>query len=384
MVAGSQARPGLHEMTEAPGYQRILLIKPSSLGDVIHALPVLHGLRVRFPDAHIAWLISTACAPIIRHHPELSEVIEFDRRRYGRITRSLRISREFAGFVADLRTRRFDLAIDLQGLFRSGVLTFASGAPVRVGFRGAREFAWLFYTHEIPVSDVDAHAVEKNFGVAGLLGFADVPLRFDLAVTEAERHQAADVLRGAGIDLGHPFAAVLPGARWDTKRWLPERYASALSRLATASGLRSVLLGAPNEADLCAAVASQVSAENNLKPVSLAGRTGVRELVAILERAAVVVCQDSAPAHLAAALGRPTVCILGPTNSRRTGPYGAGARLIQADVPCSPCYLRSLNQCRFGHECMHQVEVDTVVCAVVEQLRLSNPARTCPADGRSP
>ncbi len=370
-------------MTETPEYRRILLIKPSSLGDVIHALPVLHGLRMRFPDAHIAWLISTACAPLIRHHPEISEVIEFDRRRYGRISRSLRISREFAGFVADLRARRFDLAIDLQGLFRSGFLTFASGAPVRIGFRRAREFAWLFYTREIPVSDPDVHAVDRNYAVSGLLGFADVPIRFDLAVTEAERRQARDLLRGAGIHPDRPFVAVLPGARWDTKRWLPERYASALSRLTVEYGVRCVLLGAPDEADLCSTIASQVTADNSLRPVSLGGGTGLRELVAILEHAAVVLCQDSAPAHVAAALGRPTVCILGPTNARRTGPYGSGARLIQADLPCSPCYLRSLSHCQFGHECMHQVEVSTVVDAVVAQMGRANTRPECLSEGGS-
>ncbi|UCG16174.1 MAG: lipopolysaccharide heptosyltransferase II [Phycisphaerales bacterium] len=355
-------------MTDQADHQRILLIKPSSLGDVVHALPVLHGLRERFPSAHIAWLISTACAPLIRHHPELNEVIEFDRRRFGRIGRSMHVSRQFARFVSDLRAKEFDLAIDLQGLFRSGFLTLASRASMRIGFRSARELAWIFYTHEIDTPDPELHAVDKNYRIASVLGFDHVPVTFNLAVTDAERQRAADLLGAAGVTSGEPFVAILPGARGEAKRWLPERYTSVVSRLAVEHRVRTLLMGTRDEADLCAAIAANASAPRELSPVNLAGRSGVREMVAILERASVVVCQDSAPAHIAAALGRPIVCILGPTNPRRTGPYASHAYLLQADLPCVPCYLRSLTQCPHGHECMHQVDVDPVVRATASWL----------------
>ena len=352
----------------SPDYRRILLIKPSSLGDVVHALPVLHGLRRRFPEAHIAWLLATAHAPLLRGHPDLNEIIEFDRLRFGRLGRSPRIGGQFAAFVRDLRARRFDLAIDLQCLFRSGFLALASGAPVRIGFRSARELAWVFYTERLDAPDPDIHAVDKNYLVAGPLGFGELPVRFDLAVTAKERERAAQLLSTAGVDVSRPFVAVLPGARWDTKRWLPERFAEVIGRLATEADVRSVLLGAASETGLCGQIISQVHAAPNVAPVNLAGRTDPREMVAILDWAASVLCQDSAPAHLAAAIGRPLVCILGPTNSRRTGPYTKQARLIQADLSCVPCYLRVLTQCPHSHECIRRISVDEVVEAVVTSL----------------
>jgi len=360
-------------MTLTTDYRRILLIKPSSLGDVIHALPVLHGLRVRYPDAHIAWLVSSACAPLIRNHPELDEVIEFDRRRFGKIGRSLQISREFAAFVRQLRLQRFDLAVDLQGLFRSGFLAFSSGAPTRVGFRTAREMAWMFYTHEIETPDLDAHAVDKNYLAAGILDFEAVPITFDLAVTDAERRAARNVLADSGIDIDQPYVAVLPGARWDTKRWHPERFSGLISRLAVDHDVPTVVLGGVDESDLCEQVCAQTTCPAKLKPGNLTGRSNLRDLVTILERAAAVICHDSAPAHVAAALKRPMVCILGPTNPNRTGPYTAQVRLLQANLSCVPCYLRSRTQCRYEHACMYQIEVDDVL----------NAALACLADGQA-
>src|SRR5262245_56516541 len=171
-------------------FKRILIIKPSSPGDIIHALPVLHGLRGRFPAAHLAWLVATPFADLIAAEPALNEVIPFDRKRYGRVCRSVSVSADFLGFVRDRRAREFELAIDLQGLFRSGFFAFASGAGVRIGVAGAREMAWMFYTHRIPPTLGERHAADRNYGLAGLLGFGDTPMQFGLAITAEDRHAA--------------------------------------------------------------------------------------------------------------------------------------------------------------------------------------------------
>ncbi len=348
-------------------FERILLIKPSSLGDIVHALPVLNGLRRRYPAAHISWLVNTAYAPLIATHPQLSEVIEFDRRTYARIGRSLSASRQFAGLMRSLRTRRFDLTVDLQGLFRSGFLSRSSGAPVRIGPSDAREMAGAFYTHRVQVGGMDTHAIERNYAVGQMLGFADVPIAFDLAISTSERQRANEALRQAGVDPAGPFAAVLPGARWETKRWFPDRFAHVIAALARQTGTASILLGAPDEADACAQVQRLAACMGATAP-NLAGQTGLRELVAIIEQASVVICHDSAPMHIAAALGRPMVCLIGPTNPRRTGPYGATARVIQAGVPCAPCYLRRLRQCPYNHDCMRSIHPSDVVDAAVAAL----------------
>ena len=151
-------------------FKRILIIKPSSFGDVIHALPVLNGLRRRYPQARISWLVSTACAGLLEGHPQLDEAIPFDRKRYGKIGRSATITLEFARFVGELRKRRFDLVIDLQGLFRSGFLSRACGAKVRIGLSDAREFGWIFHSQRVRVPAGDMHAVDRYWLVAGLAG----------------------------------------------------------------------------------------------------------------------------------------------------------------------------------------------------------------------
>lgn len=345
-------------------FERILIVKPSSLGDIIHTLPVLHGLRVRYPEAAISWLVATSLAPLIAGNPELDEVISFDRRQYAMIGRKLGPTGRFAEFVGSLRARRFDLVIDLQGLFRSGFLSMATGAPVRIGFAQAREMAWIFYTHRIPAQHCDMHAAERNCLVGGLLGFGPGPMVFDLAVTAAEREAAVAAITHAGIDPAEPFMAVLPGTRWETKRWSASRFAATIDAVMKEHGTKSLLLASPDEGALC----REIVLEARSAPANLAGRTGIRELVAILERASVVLAQDSAPMHMAAALGRPLVAILGPTNRHRTGPYQMPDSVVQADLPCVPCYLKRLSQCPYDHRCMCSVEVADVARRVGEGL----------------
>ncbi|MFQ5489403.1 MAG: lipopolysaccharide heptosyltransferase I [Phycisphaerae bacterium] len=345
-------------------FKRILLIKPSSLGDLVHALPVLHGLRQRYPEARIDWLAGSAFAPLIEGHPDIHEVVRFDRQRFGRMMVSPSALVAFHRFRKHLQRRNYDLVIDLQGLFRSGFLSWSTRAKVRIGFAQAREAAWMFYTDRIRPSPHDTHAVDRNYGVAAMLGFADLPIRFDLAVVPEERRRAEALLAKAGLTAPGRFAAVLPGARWETKRWPPERFSRLIDGLRTDLGLTTVLLAGRAEAALC----EQVRADCREQPINLAGRTDLRELVAVLERAAVVICHDSAPMHLAAALGRPMVSILGPTNPARTGPYTQAARIIQADLPCVPCYLRRLAQCRYDHQCMTSVEPPNVLDAVANAL----------------
>lgn len=345
-------------------FRRILLIKPSSPGDIIHALPVLYGLRRRYPNAHVAWLVASPFINLIEREPALSEVISFDRRRFGRVGRSLSVTGEFAGFVQSLRDRAFDLVLDLQGLFRSGFLAMASGAPVRIGFADAREFAWMFYTHAIAVDSLDRHAADRNFGVASLLGFSDAPLTFGIAVSDADRATAQRLLDECSIGPDDGYAVLVPGTRWETKCWPPDRFGLLAIELKQRHGLPSVLVGGASDVNLggMAAVVSQGAAHH------LCGRTSLRELAALIERAAIVVTADSTPMHLAAALDRPLVALFGPTNPARTGPYGRSADVLRIDLKCSPCYLKKLSQCRFDHACMQQLEVEHVADAVGMRL----------------
>jgi lipopolysaccharide heptosyltransferase I len=351
----------------ASNFQRILIIKPSSPGDIIHALPVLHGLRRRHPQAHLAWLVATSFVDLIAADPALDEVVPFDRKRFGRLGRSMRVSGEFASFVRGLRARKYDLVVDLQGLFRSGFLALASGAAVRVGFAAARELAWMFYTHKVPGAENDEHAADRNYRVGRLLDFADLPMDFTIAITDGDRRQAAGALAEAGLPPEGAYAVLVPVTRWETKCWPAERFGRLARMIKECHGLGTALVG--GGADV--AVGDAVAAAAGGAARNLCGRTTLRQLAALIDRASIVVTADSTPMHLAAALQRPLVALFGPTNPARTGPYGRGQDVLQVDLDCAPCYLRTLRQCPHDHACMQRLAVEAVMAAVDERLALA-------------
>lgn len=337
---------------------RILIIKPSSLGDVVHALPVLTALRQAHPTAHIAWLVSHSFAPLLEGHPLLDEVIRFERRRFGTMWWNPVAHFEFWRFVAALRRRRFDLVLDLQGLIRSGLLSYFCGAPRRIGFADAREGAWLFYTERVTVPGDCRHAVDRNIALAAAAGIRIAQPAFPLGLTEAEMLAARQRFRDAAGGELDAFCALLPGARWESKRWPAAAFADLIDQMDLDSLPRAVLLGAPDEQALAADIARRCDAP----VVNLVGQTTLRELAAVLSLATVVVSNDSGPMHLAAALGRPLVSLFGPTDPRRTGPYGATAQVLTHAVPCAPCLRR---RCPLvHHDCLERLPVERVLASV--------------------
>ncbi|MCG8405018.1 MAG: lipopolysaccharide heptosyltransferase I [Phycisphaerales bacterium] len=348
-------------------FQRILIIKPSSPGDIIHALPVLRGLRRRYPNAHIAWLVATSFVNLLDADPALDEVIPFDRRRFGRLGRSLTVNRDFRAFLKKLRARRFDLVIDLQGLFRSGFFSYLCGAANRIGFRDAREFAWLFYNHKITRLNRDKHAADKNYAVAKMLGFDDKPLDFTVAIDDNDRQNMEALLAKAGIRQDtptRPYAVLVPGTRWETKCWPVDRYGRLAHLIDERHGMKSILVGGASDIE----AGNEAVEKSGGSAYSLCGQTTLRQLAALIDRASVVVTGDSTPMHIAAAHGRPLVALFGPTNPDRTGPYGRRDDVVRLDLECSPCYYRKLRQCPNSHACMQDLDVTVIAEAVDQRL----------------
>ena len=330
--------------------RRILIIKPSAIGDVVHTLPVLNLLRRRWPAAHVSWLVTPACAGLVERHPQVDEVIRFERRELGRGWRSPRALLDLIRFTRSLGEAGFDLVVDLQGLFRSGWLAAATRSPVRVGPANAREGAWLFYTHRVPTGTPEQHAIERYLTVAQALGCERGPVEFVFAVDDADRAAVAAVVPPG------PYAVLMPGANWATKQWPAERFAGLVEPIQARFGLRCVVAGGPDVAGLGDKIPGAVN---------LAGRTNLRQLVALLERARLVVANDSGPMHIAAALGRPLVTPYGPTNPVRTGPYAREGSVIRLDIPCSPCYSR-----RCSHQsCLQWLTIDPVLELAEMQMR---------------
>jgi ADP-heptose:LPS heptosyltransferase len=204
----------------------ILLIKPSSLGDVVHALPTANLLRRNFPKARIAWLINDTLVGLLKNCPVIDVIIPFYRERWRRIARWS----EFLLYLRKLSQQQFDLTIDLQGLFRSGVLARGSGAPRRIGLSDAREGARYFYTETVPIPARVTHAVDRYLGTIRHLGFETAPIEFPFGHNSEDRAAVDDLLRNAGAgDL--PLIALSPSARWENKCWPIESYAELVREL---------------------------------------------------------------------------------------------------------------------------------------------------------
>lgn len=325
---------------------------------------MLAAVRSAHPGAHIAWLVGRSFAPLLAGHPLIDELIVFDRKRLGRMWWDPGALAEFWRLVRQLRQSRFDIAVDLQGLIRSGFFAWVSGARRRVGFAAARELGWAFYSERVQCPQA-LHAVDRNLRVAHALGWPVERPGFPLAVTPEERADARSILRASGIE--RAFIAVLPGARWPSKCWSEHRFAELLDQLDQEGLPPCVLLGAPDERARNQRIARACASP----PADLSGKTTLRQLTAILEQAGLVICQDSGPMHLAAALDRPMVALFGPTDPRRTGPWSTAARVVAHAVPCQPC-LRRVCPLKH-HDCLARLEVRQVLRAIREIT--AQPAR---------
>jgi lipopolysaccharide heptosyltransferase I len=320
--------------------RRILIIKPSALGDIIHALPVLTAMRRRFPTAHIAWLVNRGYEPLLRGHPDLDETLPFDRHvfRGGFFFATL----AFAEFLRRVRLRRFDLVIDLQGLLRSGIMSLATGAARRVGMSCAREGARWFYTDRVPVDFEAMHAVERNWRLAQALG-GEGEKCFRLRVDEGARNWVREELHACA----RPWLAVGVGSRWRTKRWPPEYFAALVRWAQQEFGGTAVFVGSGDEVNLARAAAHIVGGSVR----QLAGRTSLPQLAALLSEVDVMLANDTGPLHLAAALGRPVVAPYTCTQVRQNGPFGQEARAVETTVWCKGSYRKHCDRL----ECMGEL-----------------------------
>jgi len=311
--------------------ERIALIKPSALGDIIHALPVLTALRRRYPHAHITWVVNQVYAPLLHGHRDLNEVLSFDRRASRRGLRAA--VRSWLGFLSELRRRRFDVAIDLQGLTRSAVMMAATGAKRRVGLSTAREGATWTYTDVVSVADFNAiHAVDRCWRIAEAFGVGDAAKEFPIPIPDEARRWAESATHG----YPRPWLMLGPGARWITKRWPPEHFAALARRAWDSFGGTVFFVGGEEETPAALAVRRRLSGPCR----DLTGRTTLPRLAALLQRADAMLANDTGPLHLAAALGRPIVAPYTCTRVRLNGPYPLQPGAIETTVRCRGSYIK--------------------------------------------
>ena len=339
-------------------FNNILIIKPSSIGDVIHALPFLKAIRGRYPDAVISWLINRGIDEIIRDNPNLDEVILFERKRWGGFDD---IGYKFKGlteFIRELRQKRFDLVIDLQGLFRSGLITYLSGADSRIGFANAREFSPIFYNYKVSHPPIEMHAVDRYLLIAKELG-ADITKKdFKINIPEKEKRYAASLI---SRNKKRPLIAINPSARWETKMWPLKRYAGLIDAIAVKLKAQPVLIGSKEDEVRVNELLSMTMS----RPLNLSGKTSLLQLSALLKKVALLITNDSGPMHIAAAVGTPVIAIFGPTRPVRTGPYGNGHVVLQSGLPCANCLKKRCSDLK----CMESITVDEVFNSVKKLLK---------------
>lgn len=281
----------------------------SAVGDAVHVLPVINALKRRKPDAHITWVLQPGPATLVRGHRSVDEIVIFDRSR-GR--------RAFTDIKRELATRPFDLVLNLQVYFKAGLVTSFTRSPVKLGFdkARARDLNWLFTTHRIPPHPVGQHVQDQYFEFLDALGIPHDPVEWHLGPTDEERAWQREFF----APIEHPVAAIVVATSKPEKDWLPERWAQVIDVLYADYGMQAVLVGGRSEREL-AAEAAIVSLTRH-RPISALG-SGLRRLVSILDGSALVLAPDTGPLHMAVALQRPVISLIGYTNPRRTGPYRA-------------------------------------------------------------
>jgi heptosyltransferase-1 len=342
---------------------KILILKPSSLGDVIHALPVLRLLKRHLPRSQIYWWLDAALVPLLEKDPDLSGIIPFQRKRWAALRRWPEIARS----VRAMRQHHFDWAIDLQGLARSGIFAWLADAGLTIGLdnlrEGSREGAVALYDITPPRAPANLHAVDRYLAVLPLLG---VPVHRDFEWLPRRLDIAAQVEQKWGAPDGTRWITLLPGGRWDNKRWPVQYQAELVKLMRQAPRAKFVILGTPDEHLLGQAIAEADPA----RCLNLAGQTSMAEMIECIRRSQLVITNDTGPMHVAAALGRPVIALFGPTNPQSTGPYGQLGNVLQnRELPCVPCMSQKCFY-RDPLACLHSITPEAVFQKARQTLEL--------------
>lgn len=331
----------------------MLIVKLSSIGDIVHALPVVETIKRHQPDLFIGWVVRRRCESLLAGNPAVDRLYVLSEK--PDIAEMLSLRRA-------LRRERYDTAMDMQGLFTSGLVSWMSGARRRIGLDRNRE-ANRFFLTEAPVEgrDETRHAVDILKGFARAAGadsdFEEIPTQEYLAQAGG---QAADRLLAG---LSGSKVALNVGASTRYKQW-PLEYWAEVARHLCARGAGVILVGGPSEVDQVRKVEQAV--ENSARLLNLAGQTDLRQLAAVLARCDLVVSGDTGPMHIAGAVGTPVVAIFGPTHPSRTGPYGRKNLVIWKQLACSPCYRHP--SCAGRVDCLKAITPEEVIAAVEARI----------------
>jgi len=335
---------------------KILFIKLSAIGDVVQTLPALESIKKTYPGCEITWVVEEAAAGILEGHPLISKLMVSRRKSWIRTLKNpftfVRGLGNIIRFVRGLRSIRYDIAIDFQGLLKSGLLIGLARAKRKIGFDRTRELSYLFLNERLPAYDIEKHALDRYLDIARYLGAKDPSPNCRLPI-EREVTEIREKIKTLNPE-GRLLVVMNPVARWETKLWPERSFAELADRIMQDKNAVIIFTGSPDDRP----VIDRIAAMMRKKAVNWAGETTLKELAALASLADQFVTTDTGPMHLAAAAGAKVLALFGPTAPWRTGPYGPSHTVIRAGTECSPCFKRKCDQ---NVKCMTGISVDEVI-----------------------
>ena len=340
-------------------YHNIAVVKLSAIGDIVHALPVASALRKGYPKSRLTWIVEGKGREIVDGNPDLDEVIVFEKTRWLKEFpyphRTILVVWNVIRFAHRLHRAHFDLVIDLQGLIKSGVLTWLTGSDTRIGFSAdcCRESVNARFTnlHVTPRQE-DVHIIDQCLSLVRELKADTDKKQFKMHIPEKAQEYIENFLKKKELTKDKSLVIINPGAAWETKQWGVENYAQLADRLIGDLGVEVIFLWGPSELDIVKSIQKKMQQQ-----AVRACPTTLKQSMALMQRAQLFVAGDTGPLHIAAALNIPCVGIYGPSSPERNGPYGKMHKVVQSDVPCRNCFRRFCST----KECMKSISVNKVI-----------------------
>jgi heptosyltransferase-2 len=341
--------------------ERVVVRGTNWVGDAVMTIPALRELRRLLPQAHITLATRSWAEGLFADADFLDDLLIYDRRNFRDVARQTR----------EWRRRRFDLALLFQNAFEAALIAATARVPVRIGYATDGRRALLTHPLLLPQWRDERHEVFYYLNLVGelerlLYGASSLEMRepeFALSISEARRAEARALLLSQGVELSRPLVALCPGSTNSrAKRWPAESYARLADQFVAQAGANILLIGSPDEVE----VSREVKERMQHQPFVLTGRTDLRQAVAVLSLADVLITNDTGPAHIASALNRPTLVIFGPTDPRTTRPYSPLAEIVRRPPECAPCMLRD---CPIDHRCMTAITPEEVFTRALVMMK---------------
>lgn len=321
---------------ESLNNKKILIVRLSAIGDTIHGLPVLGAIKREYPGVKVCWLVERESSFLLQKNPLLEKVFIFEKNKFKKTGFSLKAFQEFKCLVKSLKAEQFDITIDLQGLFKSGLLTALSGAKRRIGFKNTREFSEYFLSERVDIGNIfdhKEHVIQKNMKLAEYLGIKDLTIEYPLPGVDEKIKERINLLL-KDINPVLPLIGIIPATTWASKFWKEEYWQQLLQQLTGKANI--IFTGIEKDNPLINRITEKLPSESY---INLVGKTTLFDLIELFSRLDIVIGVDTGPLHLAVSVNKPDIiAILGPTSATRNGAFGH--RNLVSDLPCQPCHSK--------------------------------------------